>query len=185
MNPGTAEIWEEFSQQLKAFIVKRVDDPLDAEDILQETFIKIHSNIGTLRNQERLTPWLYRIARNTLIDHYRSQKIYLDLPESLPDSTKPFDEEPEAHLALGLRDLVNCLPEKYSQALGMAEFEGKTQEEIARLLGLTLSGAKSRVQRGRALLRQELLDCCHFEFDRRMHVLDYTPRQEYCQHCQC
>jgi RNA polymerase sigma-70 factor (ECF subfamily) len=71
------------------------------------------------------------------------------------------------------------LPEPYSQALILTEYEGLSQKEMAERLGISFSGAKSRVQRARRKLRDLLLQCCHFELDRRA-FLDYYP---YCRGC--
>lgn len=183
MIPDTAEIWEEFSQGLLDFIRRRVNDPDDAEDILQEVFLKIHSRIDTLKDGDRLAPWLYRITRNAIIDYYRKQRPFVELPENLELEPKPEDGEPAAQLAAGLRGFMACLPEKYRQAVVLTELEGLKQAQLAERLGISLSGAKSQVQRGREMLRQSLLDCCHFEFDRRGNLRDYFPRQDCCSNC--
>ena len=183
MTANTTEVWEAFSQQIREFIHHRVSDPNDADDILQEVFIKLHTRIDTLKDDERLLPWLYQIARNTIIDHYRSQHLLEELPEALSVDSESMENEPAAHIAAGLKQMVNSLPEKYRQALLLTEFRGLKQSEMAKELGLSLSGAKSRVQRGRQMLRDTLLDCCHFEFDRRGHMIDYTPRPDCCSRC--
>jgi RNA polymerase sigma-70 factor, ECF subfamily len=185
MIPSVTDLWEEFSSTLLAFIRKRVDDPQDAEDILQEVFLKIHNRIETLQDQERLVPWLYQITRNTIIDHYRKQRALAELPEDLVEEPEPIESEPAAQLAAGLRSFMACLPPKYRQAVALTELEGLKQAELAQRLGLSVSGAKSQVQRGRQLLREALLDCCHFEFDRRGNLRDYIPRQEFCRQCDC
>jgi RNA polymerase sigma-70 factor, ECF subfamily len=181
MIPSTTEIWEEFSDSLRAFIHGRVNDPEDAEDILQDVFLKIHNRIDTLQDQQRLVSWLYQITRNTIIDYYRKQRPWLDLPEMLVEEPKDLEESPGEHLAGSLRSFMTCLPAKYHRALVMTELEGFSQAQLAEQLGLSLSGAKSQVQRGRALLRQALLDCCHFEFDRRGGIKDYIPRKDCCR----
>ena len=183
MRPSTAQIWEEFGPRLLGFIQARVDNRDDAEDLLQDVFVKIHTRLETLQDEERLAPWVYQVTRNTITDYYRSRKPSQELPESLPVEMPPVESQPVDQIAAGLRGLVNCLPEKYRQALLLSEFEGLKQQEVAERLDLSLSGAKSRVQRGRDLLRDELLDCCHFEFDRRGHMIDYTPRPACCRHC--
>jgi RNA polymerase sigma-70 factor, ECF subfamily len=91
------------------------------------------------------------------------------------------EASPSAEIAAGLKNFIACLPEKYRQALLLTEFEGFSQLRLAESLGISLSGAKSQVQRGRAQLRQALLECCHFEFDRRGNLQDYIPRQECCR----
>ena len=184
MTRSTAEIWEAFNQELRGFIARRVDDADDVDDILQDVFIKIHTHIDTLQDDERLAPWLYRVARNTVTDYYRSRRPAVELPEAYPMlSDEKKDEDILQHLALGVHGMIDSLPEKYRQAVLLSEIEGVKQQAVAEQLGLSLSGAKSRVQRGRGLMRQELLDCCHFEFDHRNHPIDMIPRTDCCRQC--
>jgi RNA polymerase sigma-70 factor (ECF subfamily) len=182
---STSEIWEAFSQDLRGFIARRVADPDDADDILQEVFIKIHTHIDTLQDDERLVPWLYRIARNTITDYYRARRQTVELPEAYPALSDEKDGDVLQDLAVGVHGFIASLPEKYRQAVLLSEIEGVKQQDVAEHLGLSLSGAKSRVQRGRNLMRQELLDCCHFEFDRRNHPIEMTPRPDCCRQCGC
>jgi RNA polymerase sigma-70 factor, ECF subfamily len=183
MTLSTTEIWDEFGHILLSFISKRVAVPEDADDILQDVFIKIHSRIDTLQDSERLVPWLYQIARHTIIDYYRRRKPVIVLPELAVVEEDPFEEEPAAQLAAGLHEFLTCLPEKYQRAVTLSELEGLKQADVAERLGISLSGAKSRVQRGRQLLKEALLDCCHFEFDRRGSLSNYISRQECCVQC--
>jgi len=182
---STTEIWEAFSQDLRGFIARRVADADDADDILQDVFIKIHTHIDTLQEDERLVPWLYRIARNTITDYYRARRQTVELPEAYPALSEEKDEDLIQDLAVGVHGMIASLPEKYRQAVLLSEIEGVKQQGVAEQLGLSLSGAKSRVQRGRDLMRQELLDCCHFEFDRRNHPIEITPRPDCCRQCSC
>jgi RNA polymerase sigma-70 factor (ECF subfamily) len=172
---NTNEIWEEFSDRLKRFILKRVQDEHDAEDILQEIFCKIHHHIDHLKDRDKLQSWVYQVTRNTIIDFYRSRKVMIELPEIPEDAihTPVTDVDAANEVALCLKPMIDHLPDKYRQATLLTEFEGLTQQEMAEQLGLSLSGAKSRVQRARETLKEMLLACCHFEFDRRGHILDY------------
>ena len=185
MIPSTTEIWEDFSQELRRFISRRISNPEDADDILQDVFVKIHTHIGSVEDNERLASWLYNIARNTIIDYYRRRRPTLELDESYPavEDTSSSGDDLAPELASSLRGMINSLPETYRKAIDLSEIQGVKQQAVADKLGISLSGAKSRVQRGRNLLRQEMLDCCHFEFDRRNHPIDYTPRPEYCSKC--
>lgn len=183
MLKSTAQIWEEFHRQLRAFILARVNDPADADDILQDVFLKIHTRIETLRDQDRLAAWLYQIARNAIIDFYRARQPSAELPETFAVLDEPNESNAVDSISAYLKTLVNDLPQKYREAVLLTEYEGLTQEEMGTRLGLSLSGAKSRVQRGRDLLREELLDCCHFEFDRVGNLLDYVPNSKYCEEC--
>jgi len=183
MNRTTEEIWNEFSGQLRGFILKRIPDLVDADDILQDVFVKLHTRIDTLRDDDRLAPWLYRIARTTLIDYYRARQLAVPVPETLTVEDEPAESDAATRIAASLTSMLECLPDKYREAIVLSEFEGLTQQEVADRLDLSLSGAKSRVQRGRDLLRAALLDCCHFEFDRLGHLIDYTSRPDCCRRC--
>jgi RNA polymerase sigma-70 factor (ECF subfamily) len=183
MDRSTVEIWEAFGLKVRKFITNRVADPLDAEDILQDVFVKIHMHLDELQDDRRLVPWLYSVARNAVIDYYRQRRPGVELYEDLLDESNFQEEDPTAQLAEGLETMMACLPENYRRPLVLAELKGLKQKEVAERLGLSLSGAKSRVQRGRILLRQVLEDCCHFEFDRRGNLMEYIPRQDCCENC--
>lgn len=180
---STVDIWDQFHRQLQGFILRRVEDPEDAEDILQEVFIKIHTHLDSLKEEDRLVPWLYQVTRNAIIDFYRARRPTDALPDTLAVDPEPVEAEPEARIAAGLQEMLACLPGKYRTALTLTEIEGISQIELAQKEGLSWSGAKSRVQRGREMLKETLLACCHFEFDRRGGIIDYQSRPECCQSC--
>lgn len=176
---GLEPIWENFNQRLFKFIRSRVEDDATAEDILQEVFLRIHTRMGTLTDSSRLESWIYQIARHAIIDHYRRRRNVTDIPETVLDEDRLVEPDAVDILASSMREMVEALPEPYRQALLLTEYEGLTQAELARRLGISLSGAKSRVQRARQRIKDELLACCHFEFDRYGRVIDYW------QHCCC
>jgi RNA polymerase sigma-70 factor (ECF subfamily) len=169
-------LYKSLSGQLRQFITGRVSDPAQAEDILQDVFLKIHSKIDTLQDQEKLESWVFQITRNAIIDYYRGRKQTVEVDEALdlPEQA-PSDQDAVMRLLPSVREFVEQLPEPYRQALRMVEYEGVSQKELAERLGISFSGAKSRVQRGRAMLRDLLMQCCHFEFDRYGTIIDYHP----------
>jgi RNA polymerase sigma-70 factor, ECF subfamily len=179
MSPTLENIWNEFAVKLGEFIRARVSDPATAEDILQDVFVKIQARLDQLEDPAKLGSWLYLIARNAIIDHYRTRKQTIEIPESLP-ADPPADDEEVRGLIAAFRRMIDSLPEPYRDALVLTELEGLTQKELARRLGISLSGAKSRVQRGRRQLKQMLEDCCKFEFDRRGRIIECQPRSEKC-----
>lgn len=179
-NDNLALLWERYNTRLAAFIRSRVADGAEAEDILQEVFIRIHRNLCCQSDWNKPDSWIYQIARNLIIDHYRSRRALLEIPESFPVEPEIPEADPQAELALSLKELVAELPEPYRQALVLTEYQGLSQKQLAEHLGISLSGAKSRVQRAREKLRDMLLSCCHFELDRRGRVLDYYQRCCYC-----
>lgn len=183
MNATVEQIWHDFSQKLRGFISARVNDPNAAEDILHDVFLRVHSQLNTLRDPTTLTSWIYLIARNAIIDYYRIRKRTVEVPESLVADGEPTTSECEG-LTSAFRRMIASLPEPYREALVLTELDGLTQKELASRVGITLSGAKARVQRARQKLKQMLTDCCSFEFDRRGQILDCTPNSPTnCREC--
>ena len=181
----TDQLWQELSDRLRLFILRRVRSEHDAEDILQDVFWKFHNNIHTLKHGDKLEAWIYQIARNTIIDYYRHQaKSPSDIAEMPELAAEPVAAggTPEEVVAC-LKPMIDDLPEKYRQAIVLTEYENLTQKEMSQKLGLSLSGAKSRVQRARTKLKGTLLACCHFEFDRLGNILDYQPKEQTCRYC--
>jgi RNA polymerase sigma-70 factor (ECF subfamily) len=181
------DVWETFHVPLQQFIRRRVSDETAAEDLLQDVFLDIHQHIDTLRDVKKLESWIYQVTRNAIIDYYRSRRttITLDTPVALRLSEELPDEDVVTELFPSVRAMVLSLSAKDRQALILTEYQGLTQKELADRLGLSLSGAKSRVQRAREKLKQQLLACCHFELDRRGHVIDYQPRCACCSTDAC
>lgn len=173
-NQLTSVLYKRFSQRLRQFILSRVSERDEVEDILHEVFLKIHQKIETLNNEQKIESWIYQIARNTIIDHYRKKKeLPRTDPADIPD--EPNELTAEERLALGMHVFVEQLAEPYREAIINVDYEGMSQKELAKKLGISLSGAKSRVQRARAMLRDMLMKCCHFEFDQYGTIIDYHP----------
>lgn len=183
--PTTESVWTQLSATLRRFIRRRVADEHVADDLLQEAFARIHRNIGTLTEADRLAAWVYQIARNVIHDHYRKSPTGNTFPLDDAESTT----EPANHLrdraGEWLDELIRELPEGYRDAVKLSEMDGLMQQNVADRLGLSLSGAKSRIQRGRAMLKEVLDRCCIFEFDRRGNLLEVEPKPDrtVCRSC--
>jgi RNA polymerase sigma-70 factor (ECF subfamily) len=169
-------LWREHRARLRAFVARRVRDADAVDDIVQDIYVKAHTGMHALRSPERIAPWLYRIAANAIADHYRALRPTEELPEDLPAPEQERDFT--AELARCVAPFLAGLPETYRAALELAEIDGLPQREVAERLGLSLSGAKSRVQRGRKLLRERFLECCDIEATAG--GLDYAPRPRSC-----
>jgi RNA polymerase sigma-70 factor (ECF subfamily) len=179
------QAWTAFHAPLLQFVRRRVSDQASAEDILQDVFLKVHTHIGTLSDTAKLQGWLYQLTRNAIIDYYRRSRVMVDVPEQLPAASDEEENDAVARLTPAVKAMVAALPEIYREALRLTEYEGLTQKELAERLGISVSGAKSRVQRARQMLRQMLLDCCHFELDRRNAIISYQPRCACCSTADC
>ena len=178
---ATYQIWVELKGNLHRFIARRARSEADADDILQNVFFKIHSNIGQLRDSTKLHSWVYQITRNAIVDYYRSLRPQFSIDES-PDTFEIANEEvPEAdgereEIMACLGPMIERLPDDYKKALQMSDMQGITQAEVAAELHLSISGAKSRVQRARGKMKNMLHDCCHFEFDHLGRAVAMEPR---------
>ncbi len=177
------QIWQGYHHKLHGFIQSRIGDASLAEDILQDVFTRIHSHIGTLKDSTKIKSWIYQITRNAIIDYYRSRKTTEELPESLSNIEMDTHEKTRKEISNWLIPMIKSLPDIYQQALMLSEIEGLPQKEVAKKLGLSLPGAKARIQRGRALLKKALVECCSYKFDRKGNVIDYQSKGEACKDC--
>lgn len=176
-----ARLWAEFGPPLRRFLARRVPPGVDADDLVQDVFVRVIRSLGSLRRTERPEAWLYQIARNALRDALRARlrrdgrtdPLEIDLPA---DQDHASDRAAEAELAPCLTGMVDRLAEPYRTAIRLTALEGLTQAETARRLGVSFSGMKSRVQRGREQLRQMLVRCCAVEMDVRGSVSDVSLR---------
>lgn len=187
MSLTTEHIWETYHIPLQGFIRKRLPDDATAEDVLQDVFLKIHQHLETLKDLNKLESWIFQITRHVLIDYYRRTKpmISLEAPEAMQLPEELPDDDMLSALFPCVRAMVNNLPAPDRQALMLTVYRGLTQKALSERLGLSFSGAKSRVQRAREKLKQQLLACCHFELDRRGHVIDYQARSQCCTERTC
>lgn len=185
--PSTDSIWTRLSSDLRRFIRRRVPDDHVSDDLLQETFVRVHRNIGDIQEADRVAAWVYQIARNVIHDYHRKAT---NAPVALAD-VDPADKDDDQPSPLQCRgvgwldEMIHSLPEGYQEAVQLGEIEGLSQQQVADRLGLSLSGAKSRIQRGRAMLKDVLEQCCHFEFDGRGNMMDCDPKpdRKVCRDC--
>lgn len=178
MTPVT-ELWQMHRSRLRDYIARRVGEREAVDDILQEVFIKVQAGLHTVRSYGSVSAWLYRIAANSIADHYRAQKPWEELPADDELAAPEVRPDPVAELAVCLQPFIAELPETYRAALQLSEIEGLPQKEVAHRLGISLSGAKSRVQRGREKLRLRLLDCCNIATGRNG-ISGYEQRDGKC-----
>ena len=178
---GAEAVWREFHARLLGFIARRVGDSSTAEDILQDVMLRVQRHAGELERSPALGAWVHQITRNAIADHYRrasrrrERPAGIDLDRQQSPVLEDARGELRGELAACLRPLLERLPALQREALTLTEMEGLTQATAAARLGLSTSGMKSRVQRGRAQLRELLTDCCEIELDRRGGVRSYRP----------
>lgn len=179
----TERIWNTYHSRLRGFVQNRVGDASLADDILQDVFVRIQTRLGTLRDDAKIQSWMYRITRNAIIDHFRNLKKTIELPENLVSPNTDLADQTRRELAGCLLPFIESLPDHYREVLLLSEIEGLPHKAVAVKTGLSLSGVKSRVQRGRAMVKRQFLKCCRLEFDHRGAVTDYEKKGDACGPC--
>ena len=166
-----------YEEKLKGFIQKQVRDPDTAQEITQNLFLKVYQHCESLPEVKNPKAWLYQVTRNAITDYYRAhkQEVSLDVAGELPNET-------DINLANEILELVEpmiaMLPEEYAQPLYLSDILSLPQKEIAAQLNLSLSGTKSRIQRGREKLKALFLECFFLEFDHTGHLVQAQARHD-------
>jgi RNA polymerase sigma-70 factor (ECF subfamily) len=184
MEVGT--IYKQFHRELLDYLKSKIRSNEDAEDILQNVFIKISSNIDKLTEEVRLKNWIFTITKNAVIDYYRvnanKKKIAVSEPidENVfetddPDTTKGLDQ------CVG--SMISLLPEEYRDIITDSEIRGIKQKDLADKYGIAYSSMRSKVQRGRERLKQLFYNCCHIETDKHGNVLEAQGRSDCKEPC--
>jgi RNA polymerase sigma-70 factor, ECF subfamily len=184
------DVWRDFAGPLHGFVHHRVADRHAVDDIVAEVMLRIHTHLDGLDDHEKVTAWVYRITRNAITDHYRRTARRPDVPTDLTDDAGPGRSDADGWLEdqdLVLRDLsvvlsplVGQLPDDYRRAIELTDLGGMTQAEAARLEHVSVSGMKSRVQRGRRQLVALLHQHCEITLDATGLPADCTPRADGC-----
>jgi RNA polymerase sigma-70 factor, ECF subfamily len=174
--------WHEIEARLRPYVARRVASTADVDDIVQEIFVRVHRGIATLRDGERFGGWVYRIAERVIADSTRA-RMRDPLTQAGESVAELGVREPADDAAELQADLVECvalfvarLPSAYREAITLTELEGLTQSDAAQMLGISLSGMKSRVQRGRERIRDMFEECCRISCDARGRVVECEPR---------
>ena len=186
--PATAPAYLALRDGLRRFVARRVR-PEHVDDVVQDILMRMHQHAGELRDEARLPGWAFRIAQTVVADHHRARSR--DLPIARDDDTavderaetEPAADEPDnvnEVVAGWLRPMLKLLPDEYRDAVERVDVEGMTQREYAERAGLSVSGAKSRVQRGRRMLDEVVRACCDLEVDARGNVISYERRNCGC-----
>jgi len=175
--------WGETLDRLRGFVAARVEDPEVAADITQDVLVRTIAS-GALDRVDNLGAWLYRAARNAVIDHYRTRRIHepdTDLerwPD--PDRTDTLPNDATRELARCLQPMLSRLHPVARDALTRIDVDGQTHRQAAEQLGISTSGMKSRVQRARRDLREQVTSCCQVETDSTGALADYVPHPGSC-----
>jgi len=168
----------QIAAQIRPFVERRVASD-DVDDVVQDILARVHGGIDTLDDETRFVAWLHRVARNAIVDHHRRRERRAAKHDAFVAEWQDETVEREdalASLSMFVRAFVAMMPSPYREALQLTEIDGLTMQAAAECEHVSLPGMKSRVQRGRRLLRELFEACCEIALDARGHVVDYTPR---------
>jgi RNA polymerase sigma-70 factor, ECF subfamily len=183
---GAAVPWSDLAAKLRPFVASRVDGS-EVDDVLQDVLLRMHRGLETLAEEDRFTSWMFAIARNAIADHGRTRARHpiAEADEAQASAEPETDDDRAAARALSacVSLFAAMLPSPYREAVTLVELEGLTIREAAEMAGISVSGMKSRVQRGRAQLREMFEMCCEIELDARGKVTGYTSRVRRCDPC--
>ncbi|PYK73767.1 MAG: hypothetical protein DME42_06170 [Verrucomicrobia bacterium] len=190
---STEKMWEQFVNGVRRFVSKRVPFA-DVDDVVQDIFIRAHRNRLKLREEERAEAWILAIARKAIAGYYRQRQGELsrdslerrELPDEAvkpPQNLSSYTGEHDVHeeVVSWLRPMADEIEEPYRSALIKADFEKISQRKLARELGISESGLKSRVQRARKRLAEILQRCCEVEFGTEGRAVAFRRLRE----CHC
>ena len=166
--------WKDYAPELRTWMRHRLHQSQDVDDMMQDLFIKAMNQGGKFCDIVNARAWLYEVARNAIADRMKIKREMVELPDDLASQ-----EEDVAVVDM----LTACLPRVLSElsaadreALLLCDIEGMSQADFAEKMGLTLSTAKSRVQRARQKLRERMSSACQVKLDDLGHVQDFVPR---------
>jgi RNA polymerase sigma-70 factor (ECF subfamily) len=174
-----APVFLDYKEHLLRYILSRVRDSNLAEEILSQVMLKIYNSCDKLDEVKNTRAWMVTIARNAIIDHFRMESKTADLEDQGSLATAAPTTTLEKSLAECVEPMIMRLPEIYRQPLLLHELQGISQKALAEQFGMSESGMKSRIQRGRKLLKEEFMACCHIEVGENG-IEEVQPKRSTC-----
>lgn len=158
----TKKIWSDFNDELYFFILKKVKNRSAANDIFQNTFLKIHKNLSSVKDDKKIKSWIFQIARNETANYFNKESIYVE--EFKTDSDKSLQEYQEICC---LDRFINDLPKIYREVIELVYLKGHKQKDVGELLGISLESVKARLKRAKDILKKNFNACCKYEFNEK------------------
>lgn len=176
----TQQVWTSYSKDLQYFIISKVKDTTIADDILQDTFIKIHTKLHTLKDITKLKSWCFTVARNSILDYWKSTNQTFEIANFEDETALKEDTHTEKDC---LRGILQNLPKKYRDPLFLSDIKGLKQQEVATQLKQSLPTTKSQIQRARKLIAQGFMDCCGYVLNEEGNLVGELQEKEDCKVC--
>ena len=167
------DFYEELNQKVREYVKSLTADRGQIDEVTQEALLKIHKSIGTLQDQRKLTSWLKRIVYTSLIDYHRRRKKHNT--EAVNETNVEENNYNEGNEALMqcIETLLKILPDEQRELLEAVELKGISQTQYASERNIPLSTIKSRVQRAKQKIKQQIVNNCFLKLDSYGNVIDY------------
>jgi RNA polymerase sigma-70 factor (ECF subfamily) len=157
----TENIWKDYNDELYFFILKRVKNENDTNDIFQNTFLKVHKNLSKLKDNSKVKAWVFQIARNEIINHFNNESPYVEplktYKEIVPNNDKDF---------CCFNTFISDLPIIYRDVIELVYIKGFKQKEAANKLDISLANVKARIKRSKHILKENFTTCCKYDLDK-------------------
>lgn len=157
---NTKKIWTDYNDELYFFILKKVKNKSAAHDIVQNTFLKIHKNLHSVRDEKKIKSWVFQIARNEIANYFNEESVYVEkFDTDLNTSLQKYQE------VCCFDRFINDLPEIYREVIELVYITGLKQKNAAELMGISLENLKARLRRAKGILKKNFNTCCKYEFN--------------------
>ncbi len=158
----TKKIWNDFNDELYFFILKKVKNRSAANDIFQNTFLKIHKNLSSVKNDKKIKSWVFQIARNEIANYFNKESIYVEKFKT--DSYISLQKYQEICC---FDKFINDLPKIYREVIELVYIKGHKQKDVGKLLEISLENVKTRLKRAKDILKKNFNECCKYEFNEK------------------
>ena len=176
----TQQVWTKYADDLKRFIFSKIKDEAVTDDILQDSFLKIHTKLHTLKDLNKLKSWCFSIARNSMLDYFKASNKTFEYANF--ESETMIEENVHTETDC-LRGILQNLPKKYRTPIFLSDIQGLKQQEVATQLKQSLPTTKSQIQRARKLIAQGFMDCCGYALNDDGKLVGEIKEKDDCKVC--
>ena len=176
----TQQVWTQYADDIKRFIFSKIKDEAVTDDILQNTFLKIHTKLHTLKDLNKLKSWCFSIARNSILDYFKSANKTFEYANFESETVIKENVHTEKDC---LRGILQNLPKKYRDPIFLSDIKGLKQQDVADQLKQSLPTTKSQIQRARKLIAQGFMDCCGYVLNDEGNLVGEIKEKDDCKVC--
>jgi len=178
MSKKLLETWKKLNKKLLLCIKKRIKNKEDAEDILQDVYVKLHKNINYLNDEKKIISWVDTITQNTINDYYKKtcRRKNINFEEYYKNLTQEEKNYLNDEILISIKKIISELPKNSKEIIELYVFKKLSHKEICKKLEIKENTSKSRLKRAREKLKNKLNKCCIFQTDKFGNILNYEKK---------